>query len=409
LFFHDASLACVIANLMDFVPGTSPKVMTAPVISAIICTHNRDTYLGAAIDSLLNQVWDPPVDHDDMESLAGFLGEATVRSGQAGLDAARPQTPSPEPPSPEASPLETPNPTLTKPTIASPDYEIIVVDNASSDRTREVVEARLPHPRLRYVYEAVTGLSVARNTGARQAQAPLLAYLDDDAVASATWLQELVAAFAANEKLAIAGGKVTLIWPDGRSRPPWLSDELTSPLGAYDLGIHPCLITNPSLTPRGLNYAIRRSFLDHVGGFDPSLGRIGTKLLSNEEVAMTELALDQGWQVAYLPAALAAHNVAPERLRPAWFAQRGWWQGISEYYRDRARGRLVSKQLVTGCERVLRGVYKSLKYWRDPALRFENWVYAYGQIGYLWAILQGIGDRSPITPPPPSSPPPPTP
>lgn len=378
--------------------------MTAPVISAIICTHNRDTYLGAAIDSLLNQVWDPPVDQDRMESLGGFLGSATA-TGSPGQ---------PEPSatgSPTAHPAiarsDTTTPDTITPDTTTPDYEIIVVDNASSDRTREVVAARQPHPRLRYVYEAVTGLSVARNTGARHAQAPLLAYLDDDAVASATWLQELVAAFAANEKLAIAGGKVTLIWPAGRSRPSWLSDELTSPLGAYDLGIHPCLITNPGLTPRGLNYAIRRSFLDQVGGFDPSLGRIGTKLLSNEEVAMTELALDQGWQVAYLPAALAAHNVAPERMRPAWFAQRGWWQGISEYYRDRARGRPIAKQLVIGGERILRGIYKSLKYWRDPALRFENWVYAYGQIGYVWAILQGIGDRTPVTPAAAASPKPP--
>jgi glycosyltransferase involved in cell wall biosynthesis len=88
--------------------------MPDPLISAIICTHNRDQYLGAAIDSLLHQ---------------DFAGE----------------------------------------------YEVIVVDNASSDRTREVVEARLSHPRLHYVHESVLGLSVARNTGATQAHSPILA------------------------------------------------------------------------------------------------------------------------------------------------------------------------------------------------------------------------------------------
>jgi glycosyltransferase involved in cell wall biosynthesis len=104
--------------------------MPEPQISAIICTHNRDAYLGAAIDSLLAQ---------------SFAGE----------------------------------------------FEVIVVDNASTDRTREVVNDRLPHPRLHYIYEPVIGLSVARNTGATTARSPILAYLDDDAVASSAWLSDL--------------------------------------------------------------------------------------------------------------------------------------------------------------------------------------------------------------------------
>ncbi|NER82552.1 MAG: glycosyltransferase family 2 protein, partial [Leptolyngbya sp. SIO1D8] len=82
--------------------------MFSPRISAIICTHNRDDYLGAAIDSLLVQDF--------------------------------------------------------------PDYEVIVVDNASTDTTRAVVEARLPNPQLHYIYEETLGLSVARNAGAQAAK-----------------------------------------------------------------------------------------------------------------------------------------------------------------------------------------------------------------------------------------------
>ncbi|MBX2864275.1 MAG: glycosyltransferase family 2 protein, partial [Leptolyngbyaceae cyanobacterium MAG.088] len=89
-------------------------------ISAIICTHNRDQYLGAAIDSLLAQTL-----HD---------------------------------------------------------IEIIVVDNGSTDSTAEVVQPRLSDSRLRYVYEPTLGLSMARNKGANTANGDILAYLDDDAV-----------------------------------------------------------------------------------------------------------------------------------------------------------------------------------------------------------------------------------
>lgn len=299
-----------------------------PPISAIICTHNRANYLGGAIDSLLAQ---------------NFL-----------------------------------------------DFEVVVVDNASSDRTREVVEARLSHPHLKYVYEPVTGLSVARNTGAQAASGEILAYLDDDAVASPQWLHVLYSAYQSNEKLAVAGGKVTLLWPDNTEAPDWLSDNLAGNLGAYNLGEQIVYINQPGLTPRGLNYSIRRTFLEQIGGFDVNLGRVGQRLLSNEELLVTEQALRLGWQVAYLPDALVAHNVAPERINPNWFLNRGWWQGISECYREQIAGRAGVRQLGRGSERLVRGLYKTIKYLRDPAQRFDNLVYTYGQIGYLSAAIMGM-------------------
>jgi glycosyltransferase involved in cell wall biosynthesis len=303
--------------------------MPNPQISAIICTHNRDKYLGAAIDSLLHQ---------------DFSGE----------------------------------------------FEVIVVDNASSDRTHEVVEARLPHPRLHYIFEPITGLSVARNTGASAAQSPILAYLDDDAVASPQWLRILHQAYQQNNRLVVAGGKVTLLWSADTSPPKWLSQELAGNLGFYDLGEQIVYVDRPGLTPRGLNYSIRRSFLEQIGGFNVSLGRVGKNLLSNEELHVTELALGLGLQVAYLPDALVAHHVAPERLHLLWFFQRSWWQGISECYRERLAGKSGLNQLSRGSERLLRGLYRALKGLADPAQRLDGLVYAYGQIGYIRAAMQGI-------------------
>ncbi len=298
-------------------------------ISAIICTHNRDIYLGAAIDSLLGQ-----------DFAFGF--------------------------------------------------EVVVVDNGSSDGTRQVVEERLGNPRLKYVEEPNIGLSIARNTFSEVSGSEILAYLDDDAVASPQWLQVLYSAYQDNQKLAIAGGKVNLLFPQGIEPPRWLSPGLAANLGAYDLGGSLVYIDHPGLTPRGLNYSIRRSFLEQIGGFDPHLGRIGQKLLSNEELQMTELALKEGWQVAYVPDALVSHNVAPERLQRSWFLNRGWWQGISECYREQLMGKAGFAQIQRGSERFVRGLYKSLQHFSDPAERFDKFVYAYGQIGYLNAVIQKL-------------------
>ncbi|MEL4897034.1 glycosyltransferase family 2 protein [Crocosphaera sp. Alani8] len=300
--------------------------MSNPQIAAIICTHNRDRYLGDAIESLLAQ--------------------------------------------------------------EEVNCEVLIVDNGSTDNTKEVVTPFLSKPQIQYVYEPILGLSVARNRGAKETTAPILAYLDDDAIASPGWLKVLVDAYEQNQKLAIAGGKVTLIWPDNITPPSWISGALAGGLGAYDLGETVVSITNPQFTPRGLNYSLRRSFLEKIGGFDANLGRVGKKLLSNEELFMTELALNQGWEVAYLPDALVAHNVAPERLQRGWFLSRSWWQGVSECYREEIAGRNGINQLGRGGERLIRGLYKSLKYIGNPAESFDNLVYAYGQIGYLKEAIQ---------------------
>jgi cellulose synthase/poly-beta-1,6-N-acetylglucosamine synthase-like glycosyltransferase len=305
--------------------------MAEPLISAIICTHNREQYLPAALTSLQHQDFGPA--------------------------------------------------------------EIIVVDNASTDGTANLVKqfadgSALP---IQYLYEPRLGLSIARNTGAQAARGKILAYLDDDAEAGSHWLQTFYQVFEQYPQVAIAGGRVTLKWPQSFAVPPaWLSTDLASTLGAYDLGDTPQWIDNPQLTPRGLNYAIRKDFLLDVGGFNTQLGRMGQNLLSNEELHMTQLALTHGWQVLYVPAALAAHHVAPARLHPQWFLSRSWWQGISESYREQIAGHTGSGQLTRGGERLLRGLYKSIKYCRDPAQRFENFAYAYGQIGYLVSVLRHL-------------------
>ncbi len=316
-------------------PSPTASTMSEPLISAVICTHNREQYLGAAIDSLLAQTLDS--------------------------------------------------------------YEIIVVDNASTDSTAAIAKARAATGKVRYLYEPTLGLSVARNQGAAAAQGQIVAYLDDDAEASAGWLAALLKVFDENSEVAIAGGKVTLIWPPDALPPRWLSDDLSSGLGAYDLGDELIYIQQPALTPRGLNYAVRKQFLQEVGGFDTHLGRVGKNLLSNEEQQLTRLALERGWQVAYIPEALAAHNVAPARMKPGWFLSRSWWQGISESYREQASGTTGLWQLRSGGERLIRGLYKTLKYIHRPDQRFENLAYAYGQIAYLGSVVQNLA-RRPVKP-----------
>ncbi len=303
--------------------------MTKFKISVVICTHNRAKYLGTAIDSLLEQDFDS--------------------------------------------------------------FEILVVDNASTDNTKEVVKERLTKGNLRYFYESKLGLNNARNAGVQETQSDIIAYLDDDAMAIPQWLSQIYPAFVQNEKLGVAGGKIDLLWSEGSIKPKWLSSGMAMNLGEYNLGDEIIYIDDPGLTPRGLNYALRRKVYEEVGEFDPKLDRVGKNLLSNGDLYMTELVLKKGWQVAYLPNAIVQHQVFPERVKMNWFINRSWWQGVSEYYRQQVDGSFTSKNLLGAGENMLRGVYKSLKNLPKGTESLDNILYAYGQIGYINAALQNWG------------------
>jgi glucosyl-dolichyl phosphate glucuronosyltransferase len=109
-------------------------------------------------------------------------------------------------------------------------WEVVVVDNNSSDQTREVVEdfCRRYSGRFRYVFEPQQGLCHARNAGIREAQGDILAFTDDDVTVEPTWLQNLTAGVN-DGQWAGTGGRTLLA--QSFSPPPWLGLEEPYNLG----------------------------------------------------------------------------------------------------------------------------------------------------------------------------------
>src|SRR5215216_2688114 len=96
-------------------------------------------------------------------------------------------------------------------------YEIIIVDNNSTDRTREVVESFIArgHSNLRYVFEPRQGVSHARNRGIAHAAAPIIAFADDDVVVSLDWVATIKRAFDEHTSVDCIGGRVLPEWSEG--------------------------------------------------------------------------------------------------------------------------------------------------------------------------------------------------
>jgi len=247
-------------------------------ISVVICTHNQAGYLNKSLDSLVSQ------------------------------------------------------------TLPQERFEVIVVDNASRDHTKDVLLNFAALQNFRCIHEPILGLSVARNTGWKNARGDYVAFLDSDAVASPEWLERISGRFAsARPETAAVGGRIVPIW-QGR-RPEWLSKDLETYLGIIDWSDKPLIIDDGSpYYLAGSNLAFRKNALEKTNGFCPSLGRLGKRLLSNEEILLQRQLTQMNMSLVYDPGICVHHHVKSHCLHKKWFYQRLFWQGISDV--------IVERQLV---------------------------------------------------------------
>ena len=213
-------------------------------------------------------------------------------------------------------------------------YEIIVVDNAVDSEIEQIVrefdDGRI---NLRYLAEQRVGLSLARNTGLMAAVAPYVAYIDDDARAETHWLEALVDAFAqTSPSPAAVGGRVWLDWQG--EKPAWVPERHLSLYTYVDHGGGARWLESSEYLV-GANLAFEKEALLSVGGFDATLGRQGSVLLSGEESAILAQLRDRERSIYYEPAAFVWHSVDQTRKRPTWLLRRLFWDGASQPLLDR--------------------------------------------------------------------------
>ncbi|MGH6878987.1 MAG: hypothetical protein ACREHV_16635, partial [Rhizomicrobium sp.] len=168
----------------------------------------------------------------------------------------------------------------------------------------------------------------------RAAAAPLIAYMDDDAIAEPNWLSALEGAFQKfGESAHVVSGRVDPIW--GAPRPPWLPDDLLGSVSIVNWGGEARFATAKEWAA-GTNIAFRTEHLIAVNGFSVNLGRNGGghALLSNDETDVISRLNEIDGRLVYAPKAVVEHLVAAERLTQPWFRRRTVWQATSEYLQD---------------------------------------------------------------------------
>jgi glycosyltransferase involved in cell wall biosynthesis len=218
-------------------------------LSIVICTHNRSGMLATALESLVCQV----------------------------------------------APLE--------------NYEILVVDNHSTDETKRVVErfaTKLKN--LCYVYESEIGLSAARNRGWQEAHGRYVGYLDDDAKVPLEWVS---VALEVIDRIApeAFGGPYFAFY--NSPKPAWFKDEYAT----YVKGNESRRLNEEEYLS-GCNLFIRRDVLDELNGFNTALGMTGKKIAYGEETSFLKI-LREKYPCAYIyyePRLFIYHLVRDEKM-----------------------------------------------------------------------------------------------
>jgi glycosyltransferase involved in cell wall biosynthesis len=205
-------------------------------------------------------------------------------------------------------------------------YEIVVVDNASTDATAQVVESlQQAGPVVRYVYEAKKGIATARNRGLREAAGEWIASFDDDQLADPRWLLELFA-YAQQYNLRAVGGAVHLKLPEGCQRD--LHPFVRMLLGESRLGNDP-FPYSLKVSPGTGNLMLHCSVFEQVGTFDEAFA------VRAEDTDLYCRIWRAGIEAWYVPAAIVHHVTPPARLEVSYLNRLASFLGGSIAQRER--------------------------------------------------------------------------
>jgi glycosyltransferase involved in cell wall biosynthesis len=255
-------------------------------------------------------------------------------------------------------------------------YRLVIVDNGSTDSTKEIIasfEARLP---LTYLFEPTLGKSAALNTGLSRVSGDLVVMTDDDALPRPDWLVQMRLVADSHPSFAIFGGAIVPHWevePESWILPFWFVLTITDP--AWEEG--PTVVARVS----GPNMGIRSEIIKSGYRFDTSLGPAGLRYVMGEDIDFVQRLGKEGFKAWHCKRAVVAHMIRKYQMNQRWMLRRATAFGRYTYLWESQEYSLIRPALLLGVPRymmreilkqVIRLVRAKLSQDRDTVFK-ERW------------------------------------
>tara|TARA_R110001599_G_scaffold353742_1_gene596027 strand:- start:10737 stop:11672 length:936 start_codon:yes stop_codon:yes gene_type:complete len=243
-------------------------------------------------------------------------------------------------------------------------YKLVVVDNASTDNTPDILrsyETRLPLAWLRIERQ---GKNVALNAGLVHAEGDLIVFTDDDTLVQKDWLVKLRGIADQHPEVAMWGGVIKPVWP--RPPEPWILDHV--PLGAVYALTDTAQVTG-AISPDmlwGPNMAVRAQVFHEGHRFNEDIGPAAGQYTMGSEVEFTCRMAEAGFSSWFFRDAVVRHMIRPNQLDREWVIKRAYRFGKLKYFRKRSEPIYQSK------------LYKGVPRWMYLSLvkdYFKSWVH----------------------------------
>ena len=246
-------------------------------VSVVICSYNRAAYISGALDSLYNQ------------------------------------------------------------TASRGDFEVIVVDNNSTDGTEQVFQTwrnQFTDGHFYYTTETNQGASYARNKGAMLAKGEWICFMDDDAIATKEYIQNIIQHIQTKPNALGFGGKIIPKYIP--NEPKWMSYYVSSLVGNFDYAPVACVFEHGKY-PLESNMIVKKSIFELIGGFNVAIpGVVGTLRIGGEGKELFYKILALGEQIYYDPSICVYHVVEVAKLTPEYMYRVASGIGRGERARTKA-------------------------------------------------------------------------
>ncbi|HBH23862.1 MAG TPA: glycosyltransferase family 2 protein [Cytophagales bacterium] len=238
------------------------------MVSVVVCTYNRDKYIGKCLDHLHNQ------------------------------------------------------------SASRDDYEVIIVDNNSTDDTEKICHEKITeysNTHFKYHKELNQGHSYSRNRGIRESKGEIISFIDDDAFVDKDFVKNIILFFEHNASVVSYGGKIEPVYEN--KKPKWMSQYLLPLVAALDMGDKELKFKGRKF-PIGANMGFRKEVFSEFGYFDVKLGRIGTALAGGDEKEIFLRLKTSNQSIFYVPSIRVSHIIPEKRLSKKYI--KGLARGVGE-------------------------------------------------------------------------------